>query len=420
MTAPTQLPARDRFLGLLRATIAEGTLVKLTLGKHRGTDPTLKNIFVRPVALKSGAHFAFVWRHATRDVTKNLSAAEALTHLTALIGNDFLDAHLFTANQTVQFESQPDGTDRLRTKQTPRTSDLPPPASPTHDRAKQHLIPADAPWLRALGVTNDRGQPREGMADKFRQIQKFAELLSHLLTEAFPGWSALPPTRLGLAAGPEQNVADNALPPLRIADMGSGKGYLTFAIAQLLGERARVQGIEARPELVALCNRVAQENNFTHLTFTAGQIASAASENPPDTLIALHACDTATDDALAHGITAGSRLLVVAPCCQKELRPQLTAAPVLADALRHGIFQERQSEFVTDALRAQLLEWAGYRTKVFEFISTEHTAKNLMIAAIKAHAPGDAAGAARIREFAAFYGIRTQRLAERIGFSFIP
>ena len=404
MSLPTQPPARDRFLGLLRAAIGAGALVKLTLGKHRGADTTLKNIFVRPVALKAGAHFAFVWRHATRDITKNLSPIETLAQLEALIGGDFLDAHLFTTTQTAQLESQPDGTSRARIQVSSPSSHLAPPVSASHDRAKQHLIPADAPWLRALGVTNDRGQPREGMADKFRQIQKFAELLTHLMAEAFP------PSDSQLSALNSQ---------LRVADMGSGKGYLTFAIAHLLGERARVLGIEARPELAALCNRVARENNFPHLTFTAGTIADATLE-PPDILIALHACDTATDDALARGLAAGAQLLVVAPCCQKELRPQLTPPPVLADALRHGIFQERQSEFVTDALRAQVLEWAGYRTKVFEFISTEHTAKNLMIAAIKSHPPGDAARATRVREFAAFYGIRTQRLAAHLGLALSP
>src|SRR6185295_5269354 len=140
------------------------------------------------------------------------------------------------------------------------------------------------------------------------------------------------------------------------------------------------------------------------LSFTAGRIDDTALP-PCDVLIALHACDTATDDALAKGVAAGTTLLVVSPCCQKELRAQLTAPPVLADALRHGIFQERQAEFVTDALRAQLLEWAGYRTKVFEFISTEHTAKNLMIAAIKTResaAPTDAVAAEGLRALAGF------------------
>lgn len=397
-------PARDRFLDLLRTAVAEGTLVKLTLGKPRGADPTLHNLFVRPVALKAGPHLAFLWRHATRDVTKNLPPAEALAQLDRLIGTDFLDAHLFTTAQNAQFESQPDGSARLKVTapSAPRVA----PAA-THDRPRVHLIPADAPWLRALGVINDRGQPREGMADKFRQIQKFAELVSHLVAEAFPA--------------PAPDAAAPAAPstPLRVVDMGSGKGYLTFALAHVLGTRAQVRGIELRPELVDLCNRVARTHGFAdRLEFAAGTIAAApVGPGDCDVLIALHACDTATDDALARGVAAGARLLIVSPCCQKELRPQLVAPPVIAGALRHGIFSERQAEFVTDALRAQLLECVGYQTKVFEFISTKHTARNLMIAAVRRptdSAAGDASALDRMRAFASFYGIRRQRLAEHL------
>ncbi|MBL9213218.1 MAG: SAM-dependent methyltransferase [Opitutaceae bacterium] len=401
---PPNPTARDRFLDRLRPAARDGTFTKLTLGKYRGADPTLRQLHVRPVSLNAGPHLAFVWRHATRDITKNHPPAEALALLEPLIGGDFLDAHLFTPGETAQLETQPDGSARLKIKPVAgNASASSPPAPAAHNRAKAYLIPARAGWLRDLGVTNDRGQPREGMADKFRQIQKFAELLGHLLAES------------GLDAASTGAGAD----PLRLTDMGSGKGYLTFALAELLGPRARIQGLEARPELVALCNRVAQQHGWAdRLGFKAGRIADTAVE-PCDVLIALHACDTATDDALARGHAAGARLLVVAPCCQHELRPQLTAPPVLAEALRHGIFQERQAEFVTDALRAQLLEWAGYRTKVFEFISTEHTAKNLMIAAIRTRAPGqpDDATARRIREFATFYGIRHQALATRLGFS---
>ena len=407
---------RAKFLSLLHAAVEAGNLLKLTLGKHRGADTTLQNLLVRQVALKTGPHLAFVWRHATRDITKNHPPAEGLALIEPLIGADFLDAHLFTATQTAQLECQPDGSARLRVKQSAATTAAP----ATHDRAKGHLIPATAPWLSGLGVTNNRGQPRDGMADKFRQIQKFTELLSHLLVDA----GLIPPTPLIPELPGDDSTLVTHHSPLRVIDMASGKGYLTFAVAALLGDRATVQGIEARPELVELCNRVARENALPNLTFTAGQIDSysienrnSKIENPPDVLIALHACDTATDDALTQGIAAGATLIVVSPCCQKELRPQLTAPPVLADALRHGIFQERHTEFVTDALRAQLLEWAGYRTKVFEFISTEHTAKNLMISAIKVRPPGDPAAAARLRAFAAFYGISTQRLATHLGVS---
>lgn len=387
----------EQFHELLQRTVADGSLGKLTLGKYRGADASLRNVFIRPVVLKAGPRLSFVWRHATRDVTKNLPPAEALAALTGLIGADFLDAHLYAGTLTAHLECQPEGPARLKVVNAAAAGTPDPATIGEHDQARQHPIPANAPWLRALGVTNDRGQPREGMAAKFRQIQKFTELLGHIIAEA-----NLPSDR-----------------PLQVVDMGCGKGYLTFAVAHLLGERARVRGIERRPDLVDTCNTVARAHGFTRLEFTVGEIA-AAPAGPIDLLIALHACDTATDDALVQGLRAGAALLVVAPCCQKELRPQLTAPPVLADALRHGIFQERQAEFVTDALRAQLLEWSGCRTKVFEFVSTEHTAKNLMIAAIRRDPPGDPARAAAIRAFAAFYGIRRQHLATLLDFPLAP
>jgi len=398
--------SRARFLSALHQAVTTGSLVKLTLGKSRSSDSTLKNLFVRPVTLKMGAHLSFLWRHETRDITKNHLPAEGLAKIDSLLGTDFLDAHLFTTSTVAQLECQPDGTAKLRLKSSPQSDASPGigAARATHDREKTRLIPATARWLHALGVTNDRGQPREGMSDKFRQIEKFAELLSHLIPEAFPNRPL---------SAPSPEVAPT---PLRVVDMGSGKGYLTFAVAALLGSNATVLGIEARQELAELCNRVARDENLAStLRFDGGTIADT-SVSAVDVLIALHACDTATDDALAKGIAAGAQLLVVSPCCQKELRPQLTAPKVLSDALKHGIFQERQAEFVTDALRAQLLEWSGYRTKVFEFISTEHTAKNLMIAAIRDRPPADPAQAERIREFAAFYGIRSQHLATQLNF----
>ena len=416
--------ARTRFLALFRSALTDGTLVKLTLGKPAPalTETALLNLFVRPVTLKAGPHLSLLWRYATRDITKNLPPAEALALLEPLIGGDFLDAHLFTPAQTAQFETRPGGSARLSVK---TAASAPAPAAESHDRAKAHLVAGDAPWLRALGVTNDRGLPREGMAHKFRQIQKFTELLSQLLAEAtlLPPTSELPAPSSKLLAPSSQLQAPSSelSAPLRIADMGCGKGYLTFALAAHLGARAEVTGIEFRPELVKLCNELARDHLLApHLRFVAGDIASSVLESL-DVLVALHACDTATDDALAKGLAAGARLLGVSPCCQKELRAQLTAPAVLADALRHGIFQERQAEFVTDALRALLLEWAGYKTKVFEFIATEHTAKNLMITAIKTGRPlgTDVALTARIRAFAAFYGIRQQALASHLGFELV-
>ncbi len=390
----------DRFLSALEESLRNATFQKCTLGHPRETaDPTLRNLYLRLIDLKAGPHLQFLYRHATRDLTYNHPVPEAQRLLAEHLKNDFRDAHLFTTTETLQLTTQPDGSVRLKTKKlapspTPAPIDSGPSPAQTHDHAKNHLIPIDAPWLRALGVTNDRQQAREGMAAKFRQINKFTELLAHLVSEI-----KLPADR-----------------PFRLLDMGSGKGYLTFAAAAHFGSRALVTGIESRPELVTFCNAAAQTHGLANLNFSAGTIATHQPAEL-DILVALHACDTATDDALHQGIRAAAPLLVVSPCCHKEIRPQIQPPELFAETLRHGIFLERHAELVTDSLRAQLLEYAGYRTKVFEFISTEHTAKNLMIAAIKTRPAGDPVAREHLIAFARHHGIRHQHLAAHLGLS---
>lgn len=386
---------RDIFLTELNASVRDGIFQRLTLGKPRGADKTLRNLMVRPVSLRGEAHLSFLWRHERQDITKNHLVSAALANLDKLIGADFHSAHLFTATGTTQLEYNKKGKPRLT--HGPAVAEK---VDETHDRKKSRLLPPESQtWLQALGVTTPRGAVREGMADKHRQIHKFVEILSHLAAD-----TDLPESR-----------------PIEIADMGCGKGYLTFATHDFFNRvesrEANVTGIEARPELVQKCRDIAHASQCTRLSFTAGTIQSAAFTTL-DVLIALHACDTATDDAIVQGVQAGAALIVVAPCCQKELRSQLHPAAVLAPALKHGIFQERHAEFATDALRALLLEWAGYDTKVFEFISTEHTAKNIMIAATKRRGPTvrTEEAAMKVRELAAFYGIKTQALARHLGF----
>lgn len=388
---------REEFLAVLSASVRDGTFARLTLGKPRGEDATLQKLLIRPVELKSGRHLSLVWRHDRRDITKNLPPEEGLAEIDRLIGTTFYSAHLGTTQQAVQLEYNKKGEPRLSLGLSAH-----PFVDTSHDRAKPRLLPIDAQaWLNALGVTTAAGAVREGMADKHRQIHKFVEILSHLFTDL-----KLPEDR-----------------PAEVVDMGCGKGYLTFAthdyLDRVLKRSVRVCGVEARPELVTLDNQIAHDTGRPKLSFVAGTIQDA--HLPAlDVLIALHACDTATDDAIARGIKADASLIVVAPCCQKEVRPQLHAAPVLAPALRHGIFQERHAEFATDALRALLLEWAGYETKVFEFISSEHTGKNLMIAASKR--PGlarDEDTAKKVRDFAAFYGVTHQALARQLQFELV-
>ena len=172
----------------------------------------------------------------------------------------------------------------------------------------------------------------------------------------------------------------------------------------------RIIGVETRADLVATTNKLAQQIGAEGLEFVSGTIESAQLPRV-DALIALHACNTATDDAIRRGIELGAKLIVVAPCCHKELRPQFGKPAPFGPVLRHGVMEERMAEWVTDGLRALFLEWAGYRTKVMEFVAGEHTPKNLMIAAVREReAFTDAAARKRIEELKAFFGVERHAL----------
>ena len=394
------LSTRDRFVEYVRNAVAAKRFVKLTLGGPAGKQSELQNVYVRPVALQEGPRLQLVYRSATQDVTKNVTTEEGVARVAALLETDFRNGHLFATDENVTIEQRQTRSPLLKVE---RVANVKPPVV-AHDRVKQRPVePKLAPWLHGLGVTDSQGAVCKGMEAKFRQINRFVEILQGLVSDA------------GLAAP----GVDGKPRALRMVDMGCGKGYLTFAAYDWLRGHgwpaADVLGLEARSELVDLTSRLAAAHGLAGLRFRQGTIADAE-VGPLDALVALHACDTATDDAIARGIKAGAALIVVAPCCHKELRPLLRPPPGLAGALKHGILLERYAEFVTDALRAALLEWAGYESRVFEFVSAEHTARNLMIAAIKRRPSGDPAAAARVRELAALHSIRRQRLAQALGF----
>jgi SAM-dependent methyltransferase len=380
---------REKFFAALDESLEGGTFVKLTLAKYRGADAGLKNVYVRPVELKGGRRLSFLYRYKTRDAVKNHTREEGARLLRELLGPEFSSGHLFTSKQDLRLEVSRKGEARL----TSHPPTLPAPAPEGHERRKRRsLDTAGSVYLRELGVTNERGEVRPAMGDKLRQINKFVESVAGLYDSS-----------------PLKGRED-----LSVFDVGSGKGYLTFALYDYLnnvrGVRAAVTGVEARAELVGLCNEVARRAGFERLEFKTGFIGDF--EMPPtDVLIALHACDTATDEAIYKGVEAGAAVIVTAPCCHKEVRPQIVVPEQLRGVLRHGHLLEREAESVTDSLRALLLESAGYRVKVFEFVSTEHTRKNTMIAAVRREgAANSTAALAEFRALKEFYGIREQRL----------
>jgi SAM-dependent methyltransferase len=310
-----------------------------------------------------------------------------------------------------------------------------------HDRVKNTPVDPNHPMWHGLGVTDKiHGKPRPGMTSKLRQCQKFVEIVGKLVDTV--------------------SVETNRKSDISVIDMGCGRGYLTFALHWFLKNKYKnvnSRGIDIRPKLVEEISAIARQlgDDFSDLQFETGSIESFLAEiqssdeaSTKDTnslflpnmeiLIALHACDTATDDALWAGIARNASIIVVAPCCHREVRPQLNQWLGIdnhnreedhpySDILRHNIYRERMAEMVTDSIRALLLELAGYTVQVFEFIGGEHTSKNVMITAVKKRKRLELSGTtsekataissteSRLRNLAKLHGIHDQKLAQWMG-----
>lgn len=351
----------EEFLAAVKTAFAANTLVKLRLGGYHGQEAELKSIDVKKIVAKGNEKFSFTFHYKTRDIIKNLIQPEALGNLRIALKDEFRSAQLATTEFDLSFERNGD---KVRLKRSEIAGRAAP--STDHNRAKNRpLTETNKPYLHALGITGKDGVVRNDAQDKFRQINKMVEIFAPLI------------------------AAIKSDKP-RVVDMGAGKGYLDFALydymANVANRPAEVVGVELRPALVEAGNATAAASGFAGLSFVTGTILDYDASGA-DAVIALHACDTATDDAIFRGISAGAALIAVAPCCHKQIRRQMEtgsrATPVLDGLLRHGIFMERQAEMVTDTLRALLLELNGYKTKVFEFVSDAHTPKNNLIVAEK-------------------------------------
>jgi SAM-dependent methyltransferase len=382
----------ESFIHKTVASLADGSFVRLNLSAPVDAIVPQK-IFGRAVKLRGTLYLSLTLRYPTRDETRNLSQAEVSDWLRGQLGKAFHSALLGTTTRDWQFILKESRVARL-VDHKPAKKVVP---QREHDQKRTGLLDARADdWLIGLGVMNREGKVRASMADKYRQINHYLEIISHLAREC--GWSEAPSQRSAL----------------HFADMGCGKGYLTFGLwhlfARVWKQPVRVTGVESRADLVATTNRLAQQIHAEGLEFVRGEIASAKLD-AVDALIALHACNTATDDAIRRGIELGAKLIVVAPCCHQEVRPQLGRPEPFAAVLQHGLMAERMAEWATDGLRALFLEWAGYRTKVMEFIGSEHTPKNLMIAAVREReAFADDAARERIVALKKFMGIKRHAL----------
>ena len=350
----------QQFVQLLSENIKSNTFLKLVISNKRNKTSDLKTVTVKYVTINAGERLSFVYRYPTKDVTKNYELAEGLDLISKFLIETFFQADLFTSTDVCHLLINKKNVANLKVKKSVSKAEAP----TSHDKQKNRIISAENNiYLRELGVLNGDFAVRPSMNDKFRQINKYVEIIDGVVKSVDFGNS------------------------LNIVDMGSGKGYLTFALydyfVNKLGLNPKIIGIELRKQLVDTCNSIAKKSLFNGLSFIAQRIEDADITNT-DMLIALHACDTATDDAIYNGIKCGAKVIICAPCCHKQIRKQMAPNNILNQITKHGILLERQAEMVTDAIRARILEAYGYKTKVFQFIETEHTPKNVLIVAVKA------------------------------------
>jgi hypothetical protein len=400
MSVTTTPKETQYFLDQCQQAFNNGSFQRLVLSKYHGDDIELKRITVRPVLIKSSQILSFLYEYQTNHITKNIKLDESLTLLSQLLGAHFKNAHLLSQTAEIQLRFSKKGKALLNEHRIANDHAQPEASAAlldnqlSHNREKNRFVKQDRPYLAALGVTDMKAQIIPAMSRKWKQINRFIEVLSKAI----------------------ENTGLSDQQEIHIADFGSGKAYLTFAVHDYLNDtlalKPQVTGVELRQGLVDLCNQTVAKLSLEGIKFEQGDIQHFAAQNI-NIMIALHACDTATDYAINMGIRTKANIIMCSPCCHKQIRPQLKSPSVLAPLLQHGIHLGQEAEMLTDGLRALLLEANGYDTQVFEFISLEHTNKNKMILAQKRQHPRDnSAILTQISELKRFYGISEHCLEE--------
>ncbi|WP_180172231.1 SAM-dependent methyltransferase [Acinetobacter sp. YH12023] len=379
----------QQFLAAFLQAIETQRFDRMILSQYKGELDQLEKMTLRVISLQGESFLSCLYRYKTQDITKNYPMAAAYQQVESLL-SCCKQANLMTLDEEIQLKKNKKKAMLSISKKQPALGKNPM-EQQGHDRAKHRYVDQNSYFLQPLGITDAKAQIIPSMARKWKQINKFVEIFSGALSQI--------------------KETDQSL---NVVDFGSGKGYLTFALYDYLAKHQqvpKVTGVELNPKMVEFCQSVAQQSNFSQLDFFQGDVRTYAPERL-DVMIALHACDVATDFAIHTGIRLNAQMIMCAPCCHKELRPQLKAPQVLAPMLQFGIHAGQQAEMLTDTIRALLLKAYGYETKVFEFVALEHTSKNKMILATKRadYVEPDQAVLAQIQALKQMYGIQKHSL----------
>ena len=357
----TDVPIDTDEVRSLATTVVQDRLIDATIRGHRpGATTSLQRVRIRPVSIGDADVIQFEEFDGTNTQVVNVDIEAATERIVHLFGSGMKTAFIRTTTGDIQVTISRRG--KVQQVRHAASRQL---STTQHDRQKQHLIAESTPFLRHVGISTDNGTVRPNARDKFRQVQQFVGILDHL-------------------------VADHDhTTPLRVVDLGCGSGVLTLAAHHHLmasGVNVHTIGVDLKDELMAQLNSTVEQLGWSTIEFVTGAISQWQPEPDaqPDLVIALHACDTATDDAIAQAVAWKSSHLLVAPCCQHDLQRQIDRShipPGFESLVRHGIVRERLGDLLTDTFRADVLAALGWRTDVIEFVDNQHTAKNIMIRA---------------------------------------
>jgi SAM-dependent methyltransferase len=392
-----------RALARMRAAILdEQTLVRaVASGRQRGANPSWRRAEMRYVDLSGGRHLQITTYDEAQAHTHNHRVGQpAGTALDELLDQPFGNWHVDTTSESHQLRVTKKLEAIVHTRAQAAEQDL------SHDRDKARLLPEDDPVFRALGLSDHEGRMKPSRQGKYRQVEEFLRILDSSISDAMDKGHLRRPT---------------AEEPLRVVDLGCGNAYLTFVTERFLrherGLPVHLTGVDQR-EQSRDHNRAIAEGLGVDATFVAASIDGFDLERRPDVVLALHACDTATDDALARAVGWETPLILAAPCCHHDIAAQLRRTPTpapYASLTRHGILRERFADTLTDGLRASLLGLSGYRVDVMQFVGSQHTPRNTLLRAVRTGRA--AAGGSARREYdelVATWGVRP-RLGELLG-----
>ncbi|MGL6173309.1 MAG: class I SAM-dependent methyltransferase [Cellulosilyticaceae bacterium] len=348
----------EKVLALLEKALAEKEFINSTWSNPKNKTDYYAKISAKPVEMKESEWIQFACLKDNKESHVNVKPEEAVAFMREhCIG--YKQIQIYTSSADYQCLVNKKGEANIKRKGATKSK----PISLAHNRKKQYILDNEQSkgFLTHLGLMDGNGQIKPSKYDKYKQINKYLETIETIM--------------------PHFETS-----PIRIVDFGCGKSYLTFAMYHyfndILGKEIEIIGLDLKQDVIAFCNQLADELDYTHLNFQVGDIGQYTTNQRIDGVVSLHACNTATDAALSKAIGWQAKVILAVPCCHNECYTQIQN-DTLAPLLKHGILKERMASLITDGLRAQMLEACGYKVNVMEFIDMEHTPKNILIKAIR-------------------------------------